>query len=70
MGRFKTAWPPHATADGTFTDVPPSPPTSEVTATKTLARIAGLLYLIVAVSGGFSELYVRSSVRVPGTPGN
>jgi uncharacterized protein DUF4386 len=33
---------------------------------KRLARIAGLLYLIVAVCGGFSELYVRSSVNVPG----
>jgi Domain of unknown function (DUF4386) len=31
-----------------------------------LARVAGLLYLIVAVCGGFSELYVRSSVMVPG----
>ena len=30
-----------------------------------LARIAGLLYLVVAVGGGFAE-YVRSSVRVPG----
>ena len=30
---------------------------------KRLARIAGLLYLIVAVCGGFSELYVRSSVN-------
>src|SRR5215471_15163045 len=34
---------------------------------KTLARIAGVLYLIVAVGGGFSE-YVRSSVRVAGDP--
>jgi hypothetical protein len=33
---------------------------------KRLARIAGLLYLIVAVCGGFSELYVRASVKVPG----
>jgi Domain of unknown function (DUF4386) len=31
-----------------------------------LARLAGLLYLIVAVCGGFSELYVRSRVVVPG----
>lgn len=36
--------------------------------TNTLSRIAGLLYLIVAVGGGFSELYVRSSVKVPGDP--
>jgi hypothetical protein len=34
--------------------------------TKALARLAGLLYLLVAVGGGFSELYVRSSVKVPG----
>jgi Domain of unknown function (DUF4386) len=33
-----------------------------------LARAAGALYLIVAVCGGFSELYVRSSVVVPGDP--
>jgi len=33
--------------------------------TKGLARIGGLLYLGVAVGGGFSE-YVRSSARVPG----
>jgi hypothetical protein len=31
-----------------------------------LARVAGLLYLIVAVCGGFSELHVRSGVVVPG----
>ena len=37
-----------------------------MTSEKRLARIAGLLYLIVAVCGGFSELYVRSSVHVPG----
>ena len=33
--------------------------------TKLLARTAGLLYLIVAVAGGFSE-YVRTSVTVSG----
>jgi Domain of unknown function (DUF4386) len=37
-----------------------------MTSEKRLARTAGLLYLIVAVAGGFSELYVRSSVKVPG----
>jgi hypothetical protein len=31
-----------------------------------LARMAGSLYLILAVCGGFSQLYVRSSVRAPG----
>jgi hypothetical protein len=33
-----------------------------------LARIAGLLYLAVAVLGGFAELYVRDRVLVPGDP--
>ena len=32
----------------------------------TLARVAGVLYLVVAVLGGFSQLYVRSSVVLPG----
>lgn len=31
-----------------------------------LARIAGFLYLLVAVLGGFSQLYVRPSVVEPG----
>lgn len=31
-----------------------------------LARIAGALYLLLAACGGFSELYVRSGVRVAG----
>ena len=31
-----------------------------------LARVAGLLYLVLAVCGGFSELYVRAGVLVPG----
>jgi len=33
---------------------------------RTLARLAGLLYLVVAISGGFAQLYARSSVLVPG----
>jgi Domain of unknown function (DUF4386) len=33
---------------------------------KRRARIAGLLYLTVAVCGGFSELYVRASAKVAG----
>lgn len=37
-----------------------------MTSEKRRARIAGLLYLIVAVCGGFSELYVRASVKVAG----
>jgi hypothetical protein len=28
-----------------------------------LARVAGLLYLVLAVCGGFSELYVRAGAR-------
>lgn len=31
-----------------------------------LARVAGLLYLVLAVSGGWAELAVRSGIRVPG----
>lgn len=31
-----------------------------------LARLAGALYLILAAAGGFSELYVRVSARIPG----
>lgn len=33
---------------------------------RTIARLAGLLYLVVAVSGGFAQLYARSSVLVAG----
>jgi hypothetical protein len=34
--------------------------------TRTLARTAGVLYLMVAVCGMFAELYVRSGIVVPG----
>jgi hypothetical protein len=37
-----------------------------MTSRKRLARIAGSLYLIVAVLGGFAELSVRSSIVAPG----
>jgi len=37
-----------------------------MTSEKRLARIAGSLYLIVAVLGGFAELSVRSSIVAPG----
>jgi hypothetical protein len=37
-----------------------------MTSTRTLARIAGVLYLTVAVCSLFAELYVRSGVVVPG----
>jgi hypothetical protein len=37
-----------------------------MTSPKTLGRIAGSLYLVVAVLGGFAELYVRSSIVVAG----
>lgn len=33
---------------------------------KRLARLAGSLYLVVAVLGGFAELYVRARIVVPG----
>lgn len=34
--------------------------------TKQLARAAGVLYLIVAIFGGFAHLFVRAAVYVPG----
>jgi hypothetical protein len=37
-----------------------------MTSTKTLARIAGALYLVMAVCAGFAELYVRSRIVEPG----
>jgi hypothetical protein len=37
-----------------------------MTSDRTLARIAGSLYLVVAVGGGFAELVVRSSILQPG----
>jgi hypothetical protein len=37
-----------------------------MTSPKRLARIAGVLWLLVAVSGGFAELFVRAKVYVPG----
>ena len=37
-----------------------------MTSEKRLARIAGSLYLVVALLGGFAELVVRSSVVEPG----
>jgi len=38
---------------------------TEMHSNNKLARIGGFLYLIVAVCGGFSQLYVRASVKVP-----
>ncbi len=35
-------------------------------ANKKTARVAGFLYLIIIVCGVFSEMYVRSSLIVPG----
>lgn len=37
-----------------------------MTAETKLARLAGLLYLVVAAAGGFSQLFVRESVIEPG----
>jgi hypothetical protein len=48
MERSENARLPHATAARDVTDMPRLAPAPEVTATKTLARIAGLRYLIVA----------------------
>jgi hypothetical protein len=36
--------------------------------TKQHARFAGLLYLIVAIFGGFAHLFVRATVYLPGDP--
>jgi hypothetical protein len=33
---------------------------------RSLARLAGLLYLVVAITGGFAQLVARGSVLVPG----
>ncbi|MEV8638190.1 DUF4386 domain-containing protein [Streptosporangium sp. NPDC051023] len=33
---------------------------------KRVARLAGILYLIVALCGGFAQMYVRATIRVPG----
>lgn len=35
---------------------------------RTLARLAGVLYLIVAISGGFAQMFVRAGAVVPGDP--
>ncbi len=44
----------------------PSPLTRSTVPDTRLARVAGLLYLAVAVLGGFGQLFVRPSVVVPG----
>jgi hypothetical protein len=36
--------------------------------TRKLARLAGVLYLIVAIFGGFAHLFVRATVYLPGDP--
>ena len=36
--------------------------------TQTLARIGGVLYLIIIVGGGFSEIFVRARTIVPSDP--
>ena len=33
---------------------------------RSMARLAGLLYLVVAITGGFAQLVARGTVRVPG----
>ena len=37
-----------------------------MSSSKQLARVAGVLYLVVAIFGGFAHLFVRASVYVPG----
>jgi hypothetical protein len=37
-----------------------------MSSTNTQARIAGLLYLATAIGGGFSELFIRARIHVPG----
>lgn len=37
--------------------------------TKQLARVSGVLYLIVAIFGGFAHLFVRATVYLPGDAG-
>ena len=54
-----TTWPPPTTR-------PARADESAWISIPNLARVAGLLYLILAVCGGFSELFVRASVRVAG----
>src|SRR5438067_12848285 len=56
-----------------LSDVPvPPPPTSHqtsistVTSPKRLARIAGVLYLLVGITGGFAEGFVEPKVYVAG----
>jgi hypothetical protein len=41
-------------------------PNKRTISTKTIARITGLLYLLIFVTAGFSEGFVRASLIVPG----
>ena len=41
-------------------------PNERTISTKTIARITGLLYLLIFVTAGFSEGFVRASLIVPG----
>ena len=41
-------------------------PNKRPISTKTIARITGLLYLLIFVTAGFSEGFVRASLIVPG----
>ncbi len=43
-----------------------APPRVPPTDLKRLARVAGVLYLVVGITGGFSEGYLDPSLYVPG----
>lgn len=49
--------------DSIFTEQPPGVPPPDL---KRLARVAGVLYLAVAITGGFAEGYLAPSLYVPG----
>ena len=48
---------------GIFADQPPGVPPTDL---KRLARVAGVLYLLVGITGGFSEGYLDPSLYAPG----
>lgn len=48
---------------GNFADQPPGVPATDL---KRLARLAGVFYLVVGITGGFSEGYLDPSLYVPG----
>jgi hypothetical protein len=55
----------HTTTDAVETH---HPPRERTVSTATLARVAGLLYLLIFVTAGFGEGVVRATLVVPGDP--